>query len=352
MLDVTHTGNKTFYLYQRVDGKPERIKLGRFPDLSIERARGAARVAKGKIAAGENPQKEKRSIRSEMTFKELFKQYMERYSKKHKRSWKYDEREVPKYLGHWFDRKISSISTQEIRRLHEKLHDENGLYQANRVLERIRGIYNKAIEWGWEGQNPTNGIKKYREKSRDRFIQPEEMKRFFEALDEEPNETARDYFKVLLFTGARKTNVLAMRWEEISWQAATWRIPETKNGEPVTVPISTYAKEVLEKRKEANQENSPWVFPGTGKGGHLNDPKKAWNRILTNAEIKDLRIHDLRRTFGSYQAATGASPYVIGKSLGHKSQEATQIYARLNLDPVRNSVELATRAMLEAGENR
>ena len=74
-------------------------------------------------------------------------------------------------------------------------------------------------------------------------------------------------------------------------------------------------------------------------------PKKAWARILAEAEIENLRIHDLRRTLGSYQAATGANGYIIGKSLGHRSQQSTAIYARLNLDPVRDSVNKATDAM-------
>ena len=75
---------------------------------------------------------------------------MEKYSKKYKRSWKYDEREVNKFLPHWFKRQISTITNQEIRTLHEKVRSENGLYQANRILERIRAIYNKAIEWGYK----------------------------------------------------------------------------------------------------------------------------------------------------------------------------------------------------------
>jgi integrase len=87
------------------------------------------------------------------------------------------------------------------------------------------------------------------------------------------------------------------------------------------------------------------VFEGKGKTGHLADPKKAWARILEEAVIDDLRFHDLRRTLGSYQAATGANGYIIGKSLGHRSQQSTAIYARLNLDPVRESVNKATEAM-------
>jgi integrase len=91
------------------------------------------------------------------------------------------------------------------------------------------------------------------------------------------------------------------------------------------------------------------VFPGRGKTGHLVEPKTAWARILKRAGLQNLRLHDLRRTLGSWQAATGASLPIIGKSLGHKSLAATQVYARLNLDPVRAAVNTATDAMLLAG---
>lgn len=86
-------------------------------------------------------------------------------------------------------------------------------------------------------------------------------------------------------------------------------------------------------------------FPGTSKSGHIEEPKKAWASLLKHAEIENLRMHDLRRTFGSFMAAQGASLQMIGKALGHKSQEATLIYARLNLDPVRQAVNAAAAAM-------
>ena len=82
----------------------------------------------------------------------------------------------------------------------------------------------------------------------------------------------------------------------------------------------------------------------------MTEPKRGWQRILERAEIKDLRLHDLRRTFGSWQARTGASLTIIGKSLNHKSPISTAIYARLDLDPVRESMEKATEAMLKAGK--
>ena len=107
---------------------------------------------------------------------------------------------------------------------------------------------------------------------------------------------------------------------------------------------------ILDRRKKANQNESSYVFPSEkSASGHLSEPKKGWARILKRANITDLRIHDLRRSLGSWQASTGASLSIIGKSLGHKSIAATSIYARLNLDPVRNSIELATKAMIKAG---
>ena len=223
------------------------------------------------------------------------------------------------------------------------MRDENGLYQANRLFERIRAIYNKHIEWGYNGTNPTAGIKKFKEKSRDRFMQPDELPRFFTALQEEQNTTIRDYVWISLLTGARKSNVLSMKWEQIDFTKKEWRIPDTKNGDSLTIPLSEQAMEILNNRPRI----TGFIFASNlSDKGYLQDPKKAWHRLLARANIKDLRIHDLRRTLGSWQVATGASLPIIGKSLGHKTQEATAIYARLNLDPVRASVNKATDAML------
>ena len=118
------------------------------------------------------------------------------------------------------------------------------------------------------------------------------------------------------------------------------------SGTSQTVALSPEAIEVLQHRKQ--YVKSEFVFPGTGKNGHLAEPRKGWERILKRAGIADLRIHHLRRTLGSWQAKTGASLAIIGKSLNHKHQNTTAIYARLDLDPVRASINTATSAMLTA----
>lgn len=341
-LRVTEKGVKSFFMQKRIDDRIVKITLGKFPDMKIDQARTQFAIKIADVADGVNPNIEKKQKRNEITLKLLFDEYMTRYSKIHKKSWKYDEREIPKFLGQWFNRKITAISHQEIRRLHELTRAENGLYQANRVLERTKALYNKAKEWGYIDYNPADGIKKYREVKRDRFLMGDEMVRFFNSLEQEENLIAKSYFYILLFTGARKSNVLAMRWEEIDMYHRMWRIPDTKNGEPVTVPLIEDAMKVLMQLPRTSE----WVFPSeTSANGHFADPKRPWNRILERANISNLRIHDIRRTLGSYQAITGASLSIIGKSLGHKSVDATQIYARLSTDPVRNSMETAVGEM-------
>lgn len=209
-------------------------------------------------------------------------------------------------------------------------------------------MFTKAISWGWNGTNPTFGVKKFKEKSRERFLHGDELSRFFDALETESNRTLADFFMLSLLTGARRANTLAMRWQDIDMHRAIWTIQETKNVTSHTVPLSSEAIAILTKRLPQKTLSSVWVFPNnTSKSGHLEEPKSAWKRILKRANLQDLRLHDLRRTLGSWQAATGANSYVIGKSLGHKTQQATAIYARLNIDPVRESMEKATSAMLK-----
>jgi integrase len=115
------------------------------------------------------------------------------------------------------------------------------------------------------------------------------------------------------------------------------------------VILPPQAVAILTKRRK-ERTGSGFVFPSYGKTGHIVDPRKAWAALCKRAGVEDCRIHDLRRTLGSWQAASGSSLLVVGKSLGHRTPEATQVYARLNLDPVRESVTKAVDAMLATKE--
>lgn len=347
-LRITSTGVKTFSVYRRIKGgDPERITLGRYPDMTIEQARREAVRIAADISDGKNPAEIKRGKKAELTFSDLFAEYLERHSKPSKRTWREDESKYKTYLEKPLGRKkLSAIDRRDIALIHSSITKVGHDITANRVLALTSSIFGWGISAGLWELNPAIGVKRNKENTRDRFIQGDELPRFFEAVAKEENEAIRDYVLMSLLTGARRANVLSMRWQDIKFERAEWRIEETKNGTPQTVTLSQEAIEILQARKPSNQ--AIFVFPGSGKSGHLEEPKKGWKRILERAGIQNLRIHDLRRTLGSWQAKTGASLAIIGKSLNRKNQNTTAIYARLDLDPVRDSVNKATSAMLTA----
>ena len=207
-------------------------------------------------------------------------------------------------------------------------------------------MFNKAIEWElWSKDNPAKYIKQFKEESRERFLESDEIPAFFESLAKEKNTTIRDYILLSLLTGARQSNVLSMKWEQISFNRSEWLIPKTKNGKPHKLPLVKEALEILQERK--SHSSSDFVLEGKGKTGHLVEAKAGWKRILKRAGIKNLRLHDLRRSLGSWQASTGANLSIIGKTLAHKSISTTAIYARLSISPVRDSMEKAVGAIYD-----
>ncbi len=311
--------------------------------MTIEQARKAAQKIKGEIAAGKDPYEEKQKLSKDKTFGEAFQMYMDRHIQiENKLNTKKNIKSCfKKILPLWTSRKLSSIKKCELQELHNKIGFQHGKIAANLALTYIRAIYNKMISWGWEGTNPATGISKFKEQKRDRFVLKEELPQLMEALNNEPNRDARDFFLICLYTGARRANVLSMKWEDIDFNINEWRIPDTKNGDPIRVPLIEQALEILHDRIGL-KVTSPWVFLSSkSKTGHFVEPASAWKRILERAGLTNLRIHVLRRTNGSYQAIAGVSLVVIGKSLGHKSQQSTAIYARLSNDPVRAGLEKA-----------
>ena len=354
-LRMTHAGAKTFYVVKRAGASMAWVKLGTFPELTVERAQAEAEKVLGEFASGANPAEARRAFKAEPTLSEFFTEYAERHGAK-KRAWAADQQRFRDYLQKTMgNHKLTAITRDMIARV------LSGAEKAGKSVATVRniralasGMFGKAIEWGYLEANPAQGVKVTGKKvSRDRFLQADELPRFFAAVAEEPNDTMRDFILLALLTGARRANLCAMHWRELNLKTGVWRIPRTKNDEPQSVTLCPEAVVILEARKHATAGG--FVFPGAGESGHMQEPKKAVMRVMERAGIpygrndpNGVTLHDLRRTLGSWQARTGASLAIIGKSLNHKSQQATAIYARLDLDPVRQSVNTATSAMLEA----
>lgn len=276
-----------------------------------------------------------------MLFKDLFDLYYERHAKTRTQCPENAYYFFKTHGPRWANVDVESISRVQV----QDWVDHLGV-KSQSAATRAANMMSAVINWGIKRGhvfvlNPCTGVEKFTIQSRERFILPDEMIRFRDSLDQE-SELLRDFFWICLLTGARRGNVLEMKWSQVDFTLQIWRIPKAKNGESHLVPLAIAALAILQRRLGGKQ--GEWVFPGEGGTGHLVEPKRAWKRVLKRAKIEDLRIHDLRRTLGSYLAIKGASTYIIGKALGHKDQRSTAVYARLHLDPVRKAVEDAHSA--------
>jgi integrase len=314
------------------------MTLGGYPALSVHQARQEALKIKGAIARGEDPGLKRRQDRELLTFGQVARIYLERHATLHKKSAHRDAQTIKLCLTKWGTRKLSDISRNDVIRLHQALGAERGRYAANRTVALLRTIFNLSVDWGYlNGTNPAERLKLFREEKRDRFLSPDELSRVNKSLSEESNPYWHAYFQLSLFLGARRTELLEARWAIIDLERATWRIPNTKSGTPHLLPLPWAAVEIL--RQLPSRGTSEWVFPGDGISGHLIEPAKVWQRIRVRAGLRDVRIHDLRRTLGSWLASEGYSLPLIGRTLNHQNAATTQIYARLQLDPVREALE-------------
>jgi len=343
---ITANASKSFYFYKRINGKPTRLRIGSFPDTSIDDARKEAQKFTGEIVKGENPHQARRTKNNAATLEELFNYWLDSYAKVHKKTWQEDVRVFQKYCGSIKSKRLNALTKADIVKWHQGIGKKNGHYQANRAYQLIRSLFRVGDEIGYTGANPCLNVRLFQEQSRERFLMPDELKLFYDAVMQE-TPLWRDLLFVLLFTGQRKRNVCQMRWEELDLTRGLWYVAgETmKNGSPLVVVLSTNALAILNERSNASDKHADWVFPSERGAGAVVDPKMAWERIRERSGLTDVRMHDLRRTLGSWQALGGTSLQIIGKSLGHKSMKATEIYARLTTAPVRESVEKATQEM-------
>lgn len=355
---IQPTGHKSFYWFRKVDGKPKWTTIGDFPALTVEQARVRAgefnsSLAKWKSTNYEGPSPFKR--RDGITFGQLFDQYHDVYRKaqaKNPDRLPEERKQFDRYLKPWADKKMDSLRREEFRDLHAEIITtvsakgrSKGRVVANRTIQLGRRVVNWAVrEEKWRGENPFK-FRLYKEKSRDRFAQKDELKKLFKVLAAEKNPDVRDLVLLALFTGQRRGNITAMRWSELSQTAdgqRLWTIPDPKNRETQVVPLMPQAVAVLSDRRKRVPE-SEFVFPSpAAKRGHIRDIRKGWKRLKTAAKVTDLTVHDLRRTLGSWMALSGVSLPIIGKALGHKSLRATEVYARLQTSAVHDAMSLAT----------
>lgn len=333
-LRVSSSGRKTWVLMYRTRGdkRLRRATLGTYPTLSLADTRDMARADLRSAAMGRDPSAERKAEREANTFGELAEAYMERYAKKHKKSWFKDQQALDRdLLPRFLHRKAANIKRREVIELLEEIADRGAPIGANRTLEIIRRIYNWGIEREIVTLNPCSMIKKIGvERQRERVLTDDEIRAVWSAFEQETPRMCA-LFKLRLLTIQRPGEVSRMRWEDID--SVWWTIPPdfTKNGLAHRVPLSEPAVEILEELR-VTARKSEWVLPSPTGNGPLRSVWRAMNSIRKNTGVEFVP-HDLRRTGASRMTGDlGITRLVVSKVLNHVETGITATYDRHSYD--------------------
>jgi integrase len=338
-LRISPRGRKTFGVMYRHAGRVRRMTFGTFPPLTLADAREKAKEELRKAAKGEDPATQKAEEREADSFRLLADDYLNRYAKLKKKSWKEDNRIIDKKLNP----AIGNITAKRITRaqIRELLDGiaATAPIEANRVLATVRKIYNWALSQDLVESNPCHGISAPGvEHQRDRVFSEDEIKKLWKEFDAETVGMGAT-FKLRLITAQRGGEVFSVEWKDLDLENAWWTIPgeKAKNGLAHRVPLTPAAIRIFKDLKEKQmgsktRKESPWVFPARQGTGHLTTCQKSVEEIRDRSGIKDFTAHDLRRTAASMMTGMGIPRLTVSKILNHVEPGVTAVYDRHSYD--------------------
>jgi integrase len=353
------SGVASYFWSRRINGRLERHLIGRVGEVTLDQARTAAsgintRVGKWQDggSVGPAPIEEAKFTGDTPTLQQMFDAYCAIHLVKKAKAAKalHRDQQLFQYLTNakLAQRPVGGITRKELREMHASLGSAPVI--ANRVLQLFQRVINWNIEENeYDGTNAGAKLNLFPEFSRERVPQDSELRRVFAELSNSP-QYLQDFVWLSLLTGQRLSDVLGMRWADLSLQDAVWHVPKTtKSGRPFDQALSPKALRILEARPRGE-----WVFPSDrSDSGRMTNVKEGWYKLLKRADVKNLRIHDLRRCWATRARQLGADQVVIGRGLGHsRGSAATSVYLAPGLDdlrPVVANVESSLVKLLPAG---
>lgn len=405
---ILKSGVRSFvFNYRNADGRRRRYTIGRFGALTVEQARAAARDLAGRVARGDDPVAAAKSRRAAPTVSDLLDRYLAEHVEIDNAP---RTREVVRSTVELHIRpalgalKAAAVTRQDAQRLHRLIYeaqkrrrkaekdseqqDENqpkagAPRAANLALAVLSKAMTLAEEWGLRpaGSNPCRGVKRYPETRRERFLSGDEIRRLGQAMQEAEtiglpwrerdgakakhrpkeenrrtliNSSALAVIRLLLFTGARLSEIRELRWRDVDLEGGAIALPDRKGGERRAHPVSTMALGILKELPRAfvkGGKPSPWVFSAptdASKPLSRSVVSHAWQALRARAAIPDVRLHDERHTAGTFAGQTGANAFLVRDLLRHKTTAMTDIYVNADDDPMRATFEAIGRR-IEAG---
>jgi len=348
-LKATSNGTKTFIVEKRINGKVKRITLGRYGALTVEQARKEAQKILGEIAQGVDPIAERQAhqvkgVTLEMAFKSYF-----RSRKDLKDSTVNDyKKALSSYLPDWANTPIASITKDMVEVRHREI-GKRSHSRANGTMRVLRAVFNNAMHEYEDSQgnpvitsNPVNRLSQKRawfpDKRKTTLIKAHELKPWYDATMQLNQEVTRDYLHFLLFTGLRRSEASGLTWDTVDFKDKTFTIPDTKNKEPHTLPMSDVLEEILQRRFSST--NSQWVFPSpVQQDKQLTEPRTAIDRVTELSGVP-FTCHDLRRTFITIAESIDIPAYALKRLMNHKDpNDVTAGYIIKSVDRLRKPMQ-------------
>ncbi len=341
--------DRVYMIKYRSQGRQRWYTIGKHGSpWTPELARREAKRILGLVAEGKDPADRKQKDRSAPTLGILAERFLEEHvsAKAKDRTYTEYKRLVARIITPELGRlRVDEVRSSDIERLHLKFRATP--YQANRLLALLSKMFN------WSGRrgerNPCVGVERFAEQKRRRYLSSAELARLGAALVQAEAGLTSPYvvaaIRLLVFTGARLTEILTLRWDHVDLERGLLNLADSKTGAK-TVYLNSAARELLTTLPRL--EGNPFVVPGERKGRHLVNLEKPWRKVRTIAELPDVRLHDLRHSFASIGAGAGLGLPIIGTLLGHAQAATTARYAHLAADPLQQAADKIGQTLVAA----
>ncbi len=339
------SGVRVYVFKYRIGGRQRWITIGRHGSpWTPEAARKRALHLAGLVAHGKDPADERDAGKQAATVRTLVERFDRERIANRKAS---TAREYKRELEHDIlpalgAIPVAKVTRADVARFHEARRKRP--YQANRLLALLSSVFNFAEKCDLRpaGSNPCRHVERYREQSRERYLSEAELVRLGLALGELERENKVTVFaaaalRLLILTGARKGEILGLRWTEVDIAQGVMRLGDSKTGRK-TIWLNAPALKIVASLPRV--EGNDHVIVGHITGQPLVDINKPWQEVRRRADLGAVRIHDLRHSFASLGAGGGLSLPMIGALLGHKVAETTFRYSHLAAAPQRRAVEM------------
>lgn len=373
-LRVRPTGRKVYEVRYRLGSRQRLYTIGSHGSpWTPEKARAKALGVLSAVEEGSDPQDERDEARRAVTVAELIAVYLEKgpADKPGKRdtSWATDtynlKRHAEPLLGRMVARDLTPTDISEWQagvaagktatkakseKKRGRINVKGGPGAAARATRTLAAMLAWAKTRGIIQDNPAERVEKFKDGRRERYLTDEEAARLWVAVGDLKDQkkdgiTAEQAaaFKLLMLTGARRGEILGLRWPEVDLRRKMLLLPPFRhksggNARPKSIPLPEAAVEIL----QTLTRNGEHVFATGLTDAPMTPPKRAWAKVLAKAEVENASFHVLRHTLASFAIADGASLYVVGKALGHAKAETTQRYAHLRDDITARTTEAAS----------